>query len=159
MGSRLGGSILDVMMIQLVALLPTLASVAHVHNGQRTRILRSVWSCVRCGSDNRLVSVAANDEWYLVSSRGSVLIYIATKPDCTIHEIADAMSLTCRSVRSILGDLRRAGMLNVRKEGRRHHYTVNLEAPFLHPTLSGFTLRPILWRIAEQGSRRPAAGS
>jgi DNA-binding IclR family transcriptional regulator len=103
--------------------------------------------------------VATNNEWHLVSSHGSVLILIAAKPDCTIREIADAMSLTCRSVRSIVGDLRRAGMLNVRKEKRRHHYTVNLEAPFLHPIISGITLRPILRRIAEQGLSQPATGS
>lgn len=103
--------------------------------------------------------MATNNEWYLVSSHGSVLFYIAAKPNCTIREIAHEMYLTRRTVWGIVGDLRRAGMLNVRKEGRRHHYTVNLDAPFLHPTLGGFTLRPILWKIAEQGSRRLAVGS
>lgn len=103
--------------------------------------------------------MAANNEWYLVSSHGSVLFYIATKPDCTIREIAHAMSLTRRTVWGIVGDLRRAGMLNVRKEGRRHHYTVNLDAPFLHPTLGGYTLRPILSKLAERNSRRFTGGS
>jgi predicted transcriptional regulator len=99
--------------------------------------------------------VAANNEWYLVSSHGSVLFLIAANPDCTIREIAHAMSLTQRTVWTIVGDLRRMGMLNVRKEGRRHHYAVNLDAPFLHPTLRGYTLRPILGEIAERGSRLP----
>ncbi len=103
--------------------------------------------------------MATINEWHLVSSHGSVLIYVAAKPDCTIDEIADAMSLTCRSVRSIVGDLRRAGMVNVRREKRRHHYTVNLEAPFLHPIISGITLRPILRRIAEQSLSQLARGS
>ena len=39
-------------------------------------------------------------------------------------------------------------------EGRRHHYTVNLDAPFLHPTLTGYTLRPILGEVVEQTRRR-----
>jgi DNA-binding transcriptional ArsR family regulator len=89
------------------------------------------------------------NECYLFSSHGIVLFYIGANPGCTINDVASAMSLTRRTVSSLIGDLRRAGMLHVRKEGRRHHYTVNLDAPFLHPTLSGYTLRPILGKVIE----------
>ena len=44
-------------------------------------------------------------------------------------------------------------MLYVRKQGRRNHYTVNLVAPFLHPTLRGYTLRHVLGEIVEQARR------
>lgn len=71
-------------------------------------------------------------------------MYIAACPDCTIQQIAEALVLTRRTVWSLIADLRRAGMLHVRKNRRRHHYTVNLDGPFLHPTINGFTLRPIL---------------
>jgi hypothetical protein len=84
------------------------------------------------------------NHWYLVSSHGSVLFYVAVHPDCTIREIADEMSLTQRTVWGLIGDLRRAGMLHVRREGRRHHYTVNLDAQFKHPTISGLPLRVIM---------------
>jgi len=67
------------------------------------------------------------------------------------------MALTRRTVWGLIGGLRRAGMLHIRKEGRRHHYTVNLDAPFLHPTLNGYTLRPILGQIMLPADRRPAA--
>ncbi len=60
------------------------------------------------------------------------------------------MALTRRTVWGLIGDLRRAGMLQVRKQGRRHHYTVNLDAPFLHPTINGYRLRTILGEIVEQ---------
>ncbi len=96
--------------------------------------------------------------FYLVSSRGAVIFYIAVNPDCTIHEIADGMALTRRTIWGLIGDLRRAGMLQVRKNGRRHHYTVNLDAPFLHPTINGYRLRTILGEIVEQ-DRLVAAGS
>lgn len=97
------------------------------------------------------------NRWYLVSSHGAILFYIAVYPDCTIKEIAEAMSLTRRTVWGVIGDLRRAGMLRIRKEGRRHHYTVNLDSPFKHPVLDGFSLRLVLGNLTEQASRKPEA--
>jgi DNA-binding transcriptional ArsR family regulator len=91
--------------------------------------------------------VTVNGHWYLVSSHGSILFYIAVHPECTIREVADGMSLTQRTVWGLIGDLRRAGMLAIRREGRRHHYTVNLDAPFKHPTIQGLTLRSVLGEI------------
>ena len=93
------------------------------------------------------------NHWYVVSSHGSILFYVAANPGCTVEEIAGAMWLTPRAVRTVVGDLRRAEMLHVRRKTRRHHYSVNLDAPLLHPTLRGYTLRPILGEIAGQASR------
>ena len=99
------------------------------------------------------------NHWYLVSSHGAILFYVAVNPECTIKEIAEAMSLTRRTVWGVIGDLRRAGMLHIRKDGRRHHYTVNLDAPFKHPVLNGFSLRLILGQLVSQVSRgQPVAG-
>ncbi|MFB3053624.1 MAG: MarR family transcriptional regulator [Dehalococcoidia bacterium] len=92
---------------------------------------------------------AIQNQWHLSSSHGTVLFHIAANPQCTIRDIADAMCLTQRRVWGVIGDLRRARMLRVRKNGRRHHYTVNLDAPFLHPTLTGYTLRPIFGKVVE----------
>lgn len=94
------------------------------------------------------------NHWYLVSSHGAILFYIAVNPECTIREIAEAMSLTRRTVWGVIGDLRRANMLNVRKEGRRHHYTVNLDGPFKHPVLNGLRLRVVVGELVAQSSRR-----
>ncbi len=99
------------------------------------------------------IDMAIENNWYLVSSHGAILFYIAVSPDCTINEIADAMSLTRRTVWGVIGDLRRAGMLRVRKEGRRHHYTVNLDAPFKHPVVNGVSLRLILGELVARASR------
>ncbi len=96
-------------------------------------------------------------QWYLSSGHGAVLFYIAANPDSAIADIALGLSLTRRAVWGNIGDLRGAGMLIVRKEGRRHHYTVNLDGPFLDPSLHGYTLRPILGEIAEQAGERLGA--
>ncbi len=96
----------------------------------------------------------ARQDWYHVSSHGAVIYCIAADPDCTTNEIAQALCVTRRAVWSIIGDLRRAGMLRVRKEGRRHHYTVNPNAPLRHPTLKRFTLGAILGDIAAPAAQR-----
>lgn len=93
-------------------------------------------------------------DWYHVSSHGAVIYCIAAAPDCTTQEIAEVLCLTRRTVWGIIGDLRRADMLSVRKEGRIHHYTVNPNAPLRHPTLRRFTLRAILGDIPAQAAQR-----
>lgn len=102
--------------------------------------------------------MAIENHWYLVSSHGAVLFFIAASPGCTIKDIAESMALTRRTVWGIVGDLRRAGMLHVRRVGRRHHYTVNLDAPFRHPVIHGYTLRDVLGEIVRRAEGRRAAG-
>ncbi len=99
------------------------------------------------------------NNWYLVSSHGAVLFYIALNPGCTIKEIAEEMALTQRTVWGLIGDLRRANMLQVTREGRRHRYSVNLDAEFRHPVISGIPLRTVLRDVIAQHARRrePAA--
>ena len=92
--------------------------------------------------------MANNHHWYLVSSHGSVLFFIAANPDCMIADIADGMSLTRRTVWGIVGDLRRAGMLVVERSGRHHHYRVDPNGPFMHPTIKGVRLRAVLGGLA-----------
>ncbi len=100
--------------------------------------------------------MTVENEWYLVSSHGAVLFYVAVNRDCTIRNIADAMSRTRRTIWSIVGDLRRAGLLHVRKDGRTHHYTVDLDGPLKHPTLfQGQTIRSIFGGLVEQYSQSP----
>ncbi len=94
-----------------------------------------------------------------MSSHGAVLFCIAADPDCTINDLSETLFLTRRTVWGIIGDLRRAGMLHVRKNGRRHHYAVNLDAPFRHPLLEGITLRQILGRLTRQARRDGASRS
>jgi hypothetical protein len=99
------------------------------------------------------------NEWYLVSSHGSILFYVAAKQDCTIRDIAEALCLTRRTVWGIVGDLRRAGMILVRKNGRRHHYSVNLDGPFRHPTIKGYALRHVLGAFIKWSRRNGGSAS
>ncbi len=100
--------------------------------------------------------VKARNSWYLVSSHGSVLFFIAANQECTVADIVGGMHLTRRTVWGIIGDLRRAGMLQVRRDGRRHHYSVDLDGPFRHQTMTGVPLRAVLSRLVEESGRVPA---
>src|SRR4030065_2225413 len=64
------------------------------------------------------IDMTMENHWYLVSSHGAILFYIAVNPECTIKEIAEAMSLTRRTVWGGIGDLRRGGVLHIRTQGR-----------------------------------------
>ncbi len=91
-------------------------------------------------------------QWIITSSRGTVLFHIAANPECTAKDIADALYVTRRTVWGAIGDLRRAGMVYVKKIGRRNHYTVNLDAPLFHPTITGYSLRRVLAQLVDSGS-------
>ncbi len=93
-------------------------------------------------------------DWSLLSPRGHVLFYVALCPDSTIKGIARAVDRTERQVWSIIQSLRREGMLRLRKNGRRHHYTIDLDAPLLFPTIARLTLRPVMEQAVEQARRQ-----
>jgi DNA-binding transcriptional ArsR family regulator len=83
--------------------------------------------------------------WRLLTSHGLILFYMGVRPGCTIADISSGLSLTPRTVYGILGDLRQAGMVDVRKEGRLHHYSVNYGAIVGHSVApEGAQLRHVL---------------
>jgi hypothetical protein len=87
--------------------------------------------------------------WYIWSSHGTVLFYVALNPDCTIAEMAEGLCLTQRTIWGVVGDLRRAGMLHITREGRRHRYSVKLDATFRHPTIQSVPLRTLFGRLTQ----------
>jgi DNA-binding MarR family transcriptional regulator len=78
----------------------------------------------------------ANDNWTLLGSHGVVLFYVAANPDATLKEMADSLLWSERRITAVVRDLASAGMIDVKKNGRRNSYSVNTEARFRHPTLS-----------------------
>jgi DNA-binding MarR family transcriptional regulator len=92
--------------------------------------------------------------WRLLSSHGLVLFYISVRPGCSSEDIATALSLTPRSVWGTLGNLRRAGMIEVQREGRRHRYRVNYDARVgLSVLPQGVELRTVLRFLASRTLR------
>lgn len=93
-------------------------------------------------------------QWNLWSRQGSVLLYIAINPDSTVQDIAADIGLTQRAVWDHIGGLRRADTIETRKDGRRNRYRVNLDGPFLHPTIRGVTLRTVLAKLPQAVSHK-----
>ena len=86
-------------------------------------------------------------EWHLLSAHGTVMFYIVYNQGCSIDDISNALYLTRRSVWGTIGDLRRAAMVVVHKEGRKHRYYANFDAQLRHPLFRGRTMRGLLSSI------------
>lgn len=91
--------------------------------------------------------------WRLFCSHGTVVFYIAQHPDCTIREIGDALALTPRTVWGLVGDLRRAGLVDARREGKHHYYAINGAGRFPDPLISHLTLGDALKAIMRKDDR------
>jgi hypothetical protein len=89
-------------------------------------------------------------DWSLLSPQGHVLFYVALCPNSTTKDIARAIGHTERQIWSIIQNLRKGGMLHLRRNGRRHRFTINLDAPLLHPTIEGLSLRSLMEDAVEQ---------
>lgn len=89
-------------------------------------------------------------DWSLLSPQGHVLLYIALCPDSTTKDIARAVGRTERQIWSNIQSLKEGGMLRLRRNGRRHHFTINFDAPLLHPTIEGLSLRSLMKGAVEQ---------
>ncbi len=89
-------------------------------------------------------------DWSLLSPQGHVLFYIALCPDSTTKDIARAIGRKERQIWRIIQSLKEGGMLHLRKNGRRHHFTINFDAPLLHPTIEDLSLRALMEGAVEQ---------
>jgi DNA-binding MarR family transcriptional regulator len=98
--------------------------------------------------------MSAPDDWYLMSRHGAVLFFIASRPGCTIGEMAEGFGRTQRTIWSVVMDLQRAGMLQIQRQGRRHHYRINPDARFELPSAGEFPLRVLVGTLANQALRQ-----
>lgn len=77
-----------------------------------------------------------SSKWTFLSHHAHVLIALADNPELTMDELAKIGGITTRSVVNVLNDLVEAGYLVKERQGRKNHYTINLEAPLRHNTSS-----------------------
>jgi len=87
--------------------------------------------------------------WTFFSNHAHVMFLICQEPDLRIREIAIKVDITERAVQRIIHDLMEGDYLEVRKEGRRNHYDVDLSAHLRHPLESGTTIADILKVISK----------
>ena len=87
--------------------------------------------------------MTAKRSWRMLCSHGAVLFYIASRPGCTINDIAGALMLAPKTAWRLVRDLNRSGLTQVRREGRHNRYWLAPAGCLPDPVLSHLTLRQI----------------
>lgn len=86
--------------------------------------------------------------WSFISSHGAVLIAVTRRPDATVREIAEQVSLTERQAHRVLADLVAEGYVARQRVGRRNHYSVDPKRTLRHPALADHTIADLLEKLA-----------
>ena len=71
--------------------------------------------------------------WTFFSNYAHVLVSLADDPSARLRDIAERVGITERAVQRIVGHLEEAGVLEKEKDGRRNHYSINMDQPLRHP--------------------------
>ena len=80
------------------------------------------------------------ESWTFFSNNAHVLVCLSHKPQPTTRQIAIQVGITERAVQRILAKLVLAGIVSVKKEGRRNRYELDLDQQLRHPLESHKTL-------------------
>ena len=73
------------------------------------------------------------EKWTFFSNNAHVLVCLTHKPQPTTRGIAMQVGITERAVQRILKKMIVAGVLQVKKIGRRNHYELDLKQKLRHP--------------------------
>lgn len=97
-------------------------------------------------------------DWSLLTNHGRLLLAIENEPGLRVRDMADRLGLSERGVALILRDLREAGYVTSRREGRRVFYSVVPDKPMRRESLRHQTVGQLLGLLAEaETSRRGAS--
>jgi len=80
------------------------------------------------------------ESWTFFSNNAHVLVCLSHKPQPTTRQIAIQVGITERAVQRILAKLVLAGIVSVKKEGRRNRYELDLDQQLRHPLESHKTI-------------------
>jgi len=78
--------------------------------------------------------------WTFFSNNVHVLVCLTHRPQPTTRQIAVQVGITERAVQRILARLISAGVVTVRKAGRRNRYDLDLDQKLRHPLESHKTI-------------------
>ena len=93
-------------------------------------------------------------DWSLLTNHGRLLLAIENEPGLRVRDMAERLHLSERGVALILRDLREAGYVSSRREGRRVFYTVVPEKPMRRDSLRHRTVGELLRLLAEVETER-----
>lgn len=70
--------------------------------------------------------------WTFLTNHAHVLICLALDPEIRMREVAERVGVTERAVQRIIADLEGEGYVVRERNGRRNHYSVDLNRPLRH---------------------------
>jgi DNA-binding transcriptional ArsR family regulator len=88
-------------------------------------------------------------EWSLLTNHARLLLLIDHEPGLRVRDMAEWLHLSERGTALILRDLREAGYVTSRREGRRVYYTVVPSKPLRSDLVKHRTVGQLLELIAE----------
>ena len=75
--------------------------------------------------------------WSFLTNHARVMVCIAANPDIRLRELGDAVGITERAARRIVGELADAGYLSRTRTGRRNRYAIQHQLPLPDPLARG----------------------
>jgi DNA-binding transcriptional ArsR family regulator len=96
-------------------------------------------------------------DWSLLTNHGRLLLAIENEPGLRVRDMADRLQLSERGIALILRDLREAGYVASRREGRRTYYSVAPEKPMRRAPLRHQSVGRLLGLLVDAETSRCAA--
>jgi DNA-binding transcriptional ArsR family regulator len=93
-------------------------------------------------------------DWSLLTNHGRLLLAIESEPGLRVRDMAERLHLSERGVALILRDLREAGYVTSRREGRRVFYSVVPTKPLRTDFIQHQTVGTLLRLLAEAETSR-----
>lgn len=93
-------------------------------------------------------------DWSLLTNHGRLLLAIENEPGLRVRDMADRLEMSERGVALILRDLREAGYVTSRREGRRVYYSVVADKPMRRDSLRHQTVGQLLQLLTEAETAR-----
>jgi DNA-binding transcriptional ArsR family regulator len=93
-------------------------------------------------------------DWSLLTNHGRLLLAIENEPGLRVRDMAQRLELSERGTALILRDLREAGYVTSRREGRRAYYRVVPDKPMRRDSLRHQTVGQLLQLLAEAETAR-----
>lgn len=92
-------------------------------------------------------------DWTFFSNHGHVLVCLALNHEARLRDVAQDVGITERAVQKIVRDLQDAGMITIRKQGRRNRYRINRRKSLRHSLESHVTVGKLLTLITAVGRK------
>jgi len=88
--------------------------------------------------------------WTFFSNYAHVLVCLADDPSARLRDVAEQVGITERAAQRIVGHLEDAGVLRKERDGRRNHYSIDMECPLRHPLESHKTVGSLLNMVLDK---------